>query len=121
MATDSASESREREFASHSLSNDVMTSLAGINDKRLRLLVSAAVAAAHAYARSVELRPEELLAATEFLTRVGQASDEVRKEFILLSDTTGLTMIVDDNAHGDSNALASSRTEEHTSELQSLM
>src|SRR3546814_8258106 len=47
MATDSASESREREFASHSLSNDVMTSLAGINDKRLRLLVSAAVAAAH--------------------------------------------------------------------------
>src|SRR3546814_9924239 len=91
-----------------------MTSLAGINDKRLRLLVSAAVAAAHAYARSVELRPEELLAATEFLTRVGQASDEVRKEFILLSDTTGLTMIVDDNAHGD-------RSEEHTSALQSLM
>src|SRR3546814_18831828 len=85
-----------------------MTALAGINDKRLRLLVSAAVAAAHAYARSIELRPEELLAATEFLTRVGQASDEVRKEFILLSDTTGLTMIVDDNAHGDSNALASS-------------
>src|SRR3546814_18470135 len=48
MATDSASESREREFASHSLSNDVMTSLAGINDKRLRLLVSAAVSAAQA-------------------------------------------------------------------------
>src|SRR3546814_15554610 len=68
MATDSASESREREFASHSLSNDVMTSLAGINDKRLRLLVSAAVAAAPAFARSVELRPAELLAATEFLT-----------------------------------------------------
>src|SRR3546814_3482138 len=85
-----------------------MTSLAGINDKRLRLLVSAAVAAAHAYARSVELRPEVLLAATEFLTRVGQASDEVRKEFILLKDTKGLRMIVYDNAKGDSNGLGSS-------------
>src|SRR3546814_17905284 len=60
MATDSASESREREFASHSLSNDVMTSLAGINDKRLPLRVSAALAAAPAHARSVRVRSETL-------------------------------------------------------------
>lgn len=83
----------------HPLTEAVLASLAGIDDKRMRLLVNAAVAAAHAYVRDVKLRPDELLAATEFLTRVGQASDEVRKEFILLSDATALTMIADDNVH----------------------
>jgi hydroxyquinol 1,2-dioxygenase len=104
MATDTQARAPTNEpktggLVGNPLTETVLASLSAIDNPRLRLLIQAAVAAAHAYARSIDLKPDELLAATEFFTRVGQASDDVRKEFILLSDTTGLTMIVDDHGH----------------------
>ena len=48
----------------------------------------------HAFAKEVELTGEEWMGATEFLTATGQASDDKRKEFILLSDVLGLSMLV---------------------------
>ncbi|MEP7311240.1 MAG: dioxygenase [Pseudomonadota bacterium] len=50
----------------------------------------------HAFAREVRLSPEEWFAAIEFLTRTGQTCVGPRQEFILLSDTLGLSSAVDD-------------------------
>ena len=41
------------------------------------------------------MTPEEWLAAIQFLTRTGQISSDRRQEFILLSDTLGVSMLVD--------------------------
>jgi catechol 1,2-dioxygenase len=45
--------------------------------------------------KEVEPRFDEWLAAVQFLTRTGQICDEKRQEFILLSDTLGVSMLVD--------------------------
>jgi hydroxyquinol 1,2-dioxygenase len=45
--------------------------------------------------RDVDLSMDEWMAAIQFLTRTGQISDDKRQEFILLSDTLGISMLVD--------------------------
>jgi hydroxyquinol 1,2-dioxygenase len=47
----------------------------------------------HAFAREVRLTEAEWMAGIEFLTRVGHITDDKRQEFILLSDTLGLSML----------------------------
>jgi len=49
---------------------------------------------AHALAREVDLTPAEWMTAIQFLTQVGQTCDAKRQEFILLSDTLGISMLV---------------------------
>lgn len=64
-------------------------------DARTNEILRALITALHSFAKTVKLRPEELISATEFLTRAGQISDHKRHEFILLSDVLGLTMLVE--------------------------
>ena len=63
-------------------------------DERLGTLMSSLVRYLHAFARENRLTEAEWCQATEFLTRVGQISNDKRKEFILLSDVLGLSMLV---------------------------
>jgi hydroxyquinol 1,2-dioxygenase len=49
----------------------------------------------HAFAVDVQLTQAEWLAGIRFLTATGQKCDDKRQEFILLSDTLGLSMLVD--------------------------
>ena len=70
-------------------------------DARLREVTTALVRHLHAFVREVRLTPGEWMAGIEFLTRVGQKCDAIRQEFILLSDTMGVTMAVDAVAHDD--------------------
>jgi protocatechuate 3,4-dioxygenase beta subunit len=49
----------------------------------------------HAFVREVELTEEEWLFTIQFLTRTGHMSDDKRQEFILLSDTLGVTTLKD--------------------------
>jgi hydroxyquinol 1,2-dioxygenase len=64
------------------------------HDPRLRRIMTSLVQHLHAFVRDVEPTHEEWFAATEFLSRVGQISDDKRKEFILLSDVLGVSMQV---------------------------
>ncbi len=48
-----------------------------------------------AFVEEVDLTREEWFAAMQFLNAVGQKSDDVRDEFILLSDTLGVSMLVE--------------------------
>jgi hydroxyquinol 1,2-dioxygenase len=47
----------------------------------------------HAFAREVKLTEAEWMQGIEFLTATGQKCDDKRQEFILLSDTLGLSML----------------------------
>jgi protocatechuate 3,4-dioxygenase beta subunit len=66
---------------------------------RLGELLSGAVRHLHAFVREVGLTPEEWMAGIRFLTAIGQISDEVRQEFILLSDTLGVSSLVETLAY----------------------
>jgi protocatechuate 3,4-dioxygenase beta subunit len=61
---------------------------------RLKQIMDAAVRHAHAFAREVDLTPEEWLEGIRFLTAVGHACTNFRQEFILLSDTLGFSALV---------------------------
>ncbi|CAH1663158.1 intradiol ring-cleavage dioxygenase [Chelatococcus asaccharovorans] len=62
---------------------------------RLGLVMSSLVKHLHAFAKDVGLTQKEWELAIDFLTRTGQLCDDERQEFILLSDTLGLSMLVD--------------------------
>lgn len=95
MTTDAAAEQ---------LLGEVLARQDGAPD-RLRELLGAAVRHLHAFVRETKLTPQEWLAGIRFLTATGQISDDVRQEFILLSDTLGVSSLVEMIAYdGGSNA-----------------
>jgi hydroxyquinol 1,2-dioxygenase len=63
-------------------------------DPRLAEVLRALVRHLHEFAREVRLTEAEWMAAIQWLTRVGQISDDKREEFILASDVLGLSMLV---------------------------
>ena len=82
------------DYNQEKLTQDVLAAFACTPDPRLRELMTGLVTHLHAYAREVDLKPDEWLAALKFLEAIGQISTERRPEFILLSDTLGLSMMV---------------------------
>ena len=86
----------------------VLDRLADSTDPRFKEIISALIRHAHAMVREVDLRPEEWMGAIQFLTRTGQTCDDKRQEFILLSDTLGISMLVValDQARRSATALA---------------
>jgi hydroxyquinol 1,2-dioxygenase len=61
---------------------------------RLKEIMTSLVTHLHAFAREVDLTPEEWLAGLAFLKETGRISVGKREEFIVLSDTLGLSMMV---------------------------
>ncbi len=76
------------------LTQAVLDRLAADADPRFKQIIGTLVTHAHAAIRELDLQPEEWMAAIQFLTRVGQTCDDKRQEFILLSDTLGISMLV---------------------------
>jgi len=76
-----------------------VASFGGCPDPRLRELMQALVRHLHAFAADVELSEEEWRRLIGVLTATGRITDERRQEFILWSDTLGLSMLVDALAH----------------------
>lgn len=64
-------------------------------DARLHEVMTCLVKHIHAFAKEVHLTQQEWDYGIEFLTRTGQICSEERQEFILLSDTLGVSMLVD--------------------------
>lgn len=62
---------------------------------RLAQVMACLVKHLHNFAREIELTQEEWEFGIDFLTRTGQICTQERQEFILLSDTLGLSMLVD--------------------------
>jgi len=62
---------------------------------RLKQVMTSLVAHLHAFVKDVQLTQQEWEFAIDFLTRTGQICGAERQEFILLSDTLGVSMLVD--------------------------
>lgn len=77
------------------ITQNVLDSMADTPDPRLKTVMTSLINHLHAFIREVELSEEEWARGIQFLTRTGQICDEKRQEFILFSDITGVTMLVD--------------------------
>lgn len=88
-----------RDYSEETLTQAVLDRVQHAADPRTRQMLQGLVRHLHAFVR--ELRPTEVewKAAIDFLTRTGQMCDERRQEFILLSDTLGVSMMVDTINH----------------------
>ena len=81
--------------ATAQLTADVVASFAHTSDARLRTLLTGLVEHLHALTLEVGLTRSEWGRAVDFLTRLGQASTDVRQEVVLASDVLGLSMLVE--------------------------
>lgn len=89
-----------RELFSEERSAEVVAgAFADTPDPRLRVVMSSLVRHLHAFVKDVELTEDEWAAAITFLTRTGQRCDDVRQEFVLLSDVLGVSMLVETINH----------------------
>lgn len=77
------------------LTGEVVARFSDAPDPRLGQVMQSLVRHLHAFAVDVRLTEAEWLAAIRFLTATGHKCDDKRQEFILLSDTLGLSMLVD--------------------------
>jgi alcohol dehydrogenase class IV/protocatechuate 3,4-dioxygenase beta subunit len=77
------------------LTETVLARLQATPDPRLRHIMTSLIRHLHGFVADVRLTQDEWLAAIRFLTATGQISGDRRQEFILLSDTLGVSMLVD--------------------------
>jgi hydroxyquinol 1,2-dioxygenase len=73
----------------------VLASFEGCEDARLREIMQALARHLHEFAAEVGLTEREWQEAIRVLTATGHITDERRQEFILWSDSLGLSMLVD--------------------------
>ncbi len=76
------------------LAQAVIARMADCKEPRLKEVMTSLIKHAHAFVQDVQLTPDEWMAGIQFLTASGQMCDEKRQEFILLSDTLGISMLV---------------------------
>jgi hydroxyquinol 1,2-dioxygenase len=76
-----------------------VASFEGCSDPRLRALMQSLVTHLHAFAVETSLTESEWRELIAVLTATGDITDERRQEFILWSDSLGLSMLVDALAH----------------------
>jgi protocatechuate 3,4-dioxygenase beta subunit len=77
------------------LTAQVVSTFAGTPNPRLRELLSDLVPRMHAFAIDNDLTQAEWQQGIDVLTRTGQICSDTRQEFVLLSDTLGLSSVVD--------------------------
>lgn len=83
-----------RDLDEFTVTDEALSQMAGTPNARLKEITEAAIRHLHAFAREVNLTPEEWLTGIQFLTAVGQKCSPLRQEFILLSDVLGLSAVV---------------------------
>jgi hydroxyquinol 1,2-dioxygenase len=83
-----------RQFDETSITQAVISRLSECHDARFKQVMTSLVTHLHDFIRDVTLSEPEWLAAIEFLTDVGKTCTDKRQEFILLSDTLGVSVLV---------------------------
>jgi hydroxyquinol 1,2-dioxygenase len=84
-----------RNVSESTITQAVVHSFDGAADPRFRQIIESLTRHLHAFAREVDLTPQEWKAGIDFLYQAGRISDEKRNEFILTSDVLGLSSLVD--------------------------
>lgn len=96
MATTTGIEART---SPDDITAEVLSRYEETEDERLRQVMQSLVRHLHAFVKEVRLTPEEWEAGIRILTQTGHITDERRQEFILWSDTLGVSMLVDSLAN----------------------
>jgi hydroxyquinol 1,2-dioxygenase len=84
-----------RNLDQNTITDSALERIAKCDNPRLKEVATALIRHLHEFAREVNLTPQEWTGGIEFLTAVGHITDDKRQEFILLSDTLGLSALVD--------------------------
>ena len=79
----------------------VISAMDNTRDPRLRLVLGSLIRHLHEFVREVQLTPEEWRFAMDFFRQIGDATTSTRQEFILASDTLGISSLVDMLSSGD--------------------
>ncbi len=83
-----------RAIDEHTITEAALEQMAATPNPRLKEIMAVLTRHLHDFAREVDLTPDEWLEGIKFLTAVGQKCTAYRQEFILLSDTLGLSSLV---------------------------
>jgi len=81
------------------ITNETLRRFERTPDPRLREIMLSLVRHLHGFIKEVQLTEAEWFEAITFLTATGHKCDDIRQEFILLSDTMGVSMVVDLISH----------------------
>jgi hydroxyquinol 1,2-dioxygenase len=87
------------DLTEETITDVVLDALKRTPDARTKAVMEALVRHVHAFVREVEPSEEEWIAGIKFLTATGKMCSDERQEFILLSDTLGVTALVDAMNH----------------------
>src|SRR5271155_729685 len=74
---------------------EVLARFAATPDPRLKQIMLGLIKHLHAFVKEVELTETEWFQAIEILTEAGKMCSDKRQEFILFSDTLGVSMVID--------------------------
>jgi hydroxyquinol 1,2-dioxygenase len=83
-----------RNLDENTITEEAIRRLENCKDARFKEIMTSLTRHLHEFAREVKLTEAEWMQGLEYLTAVGQKCDDKRQEFILLSDTLGLSMLV---------------------------
>jgi hydroxyquinol 1,2-dioxygenase len=89
-----------RNFDENTITEAVLERVSNAENPRIRQISEAVVRHLHNMVREIRPTQEEWAFAIDFLTRTGHMCNDKRQEFILLSDTLGVSMLVDAINHG---------------------
>jgi hydroxyquinol 1,2-dioxygenase len=84
-----------RNFTGKTLTAEVLKRVGKAPDKRTRQVMQSLVRHLHAFVKEVRPTQDEWFQGIQFLTKTGHMCDDKRQEFILMSDTLGVSMLVD--------------------------
>jgi len=88
-----------RQTTEDDITNAVLERIQGTPDPRTKQIMLSLVKHLHAFVKDVQLTEAEWFEGIKFLTATGQKCDDIRQEYILLSDTLGVSMVVDLISH----------------------
>ena len=85
-----------KDFTVDNLTDEVIKAYsANTASPRMQQIFTSLITHLHGFVKDVQLTEAEWFAAIQFLTDTGKKCDDKRQEFILLSDTLGVSMLVD--------------------------
>jgi hydroxyquinol 1,2-dioxygenase len=97
-----------REFDDKTITAAVISRMENCDDPRFKQVMTSLITHLHDFVREVQLTEKEWIDAIQFLTETGQMCTPQRQEFILLSDTLGVSVLVITINHRADNGTAES-------------
>ena len=89
-----------RNFNEDTLTAEVLRRIGKAPGPRMKQIMSSLIRHLHGFVREVRPTQDEWFQGIQFLTETGKWCDDKRQEWILFSDTTGVSMLVDFINHG---------------------